>query len=104
MLQYELNWFQKEVELYVSLWEKGPTSHLIYCLIRQLPNEFIVSLPRYKSSSVQHDVHFVNCDYDDEAVYPLVQWWMKTCSPSGPLLDQFETTALGPDHLVIDKS
>ena len=26
----QIHWFQKEVWLYVSLWENEPTSHLIY--------------------------------------------------------------------------
>ena len=36
------------------------SSHLIYYLIKHFPNEFMVSLSSFKSSSIQHDVHFVN--------------------------------------------
>ena len=31
----------KEVPLYVILWENDPTSHLIYHLCEQFPNEFV---------------------------------------------------------------
>lgn len=50
------SWFQKEVRLYVSLWENAPPSRLIYYLSKQFPNEFMVSLTSFKSSSIQHEI------------------------------------------------
>ena len=46
-----LHWFQKEVWLYVSLWEKDIPSHLIQYLCEQFPNEFTVSIFIFKFSS-----------------------------------------------------
>ena len=63
----KLHWLQKEVRLYVSLWENDPTFHLIYHLAKQFPNEFTVSVCRFKSSSMQHDVAFINdCPIESE--------------------------------------
>lgn len=45
-----LHWFQKD----------APTL-LIYYLSQQFPNVFMVSIACPKSSSSQHDVHFVHC-------------------------------------------
>ena len=47
--------------LHVSLWENDPTSDLIYNLSQQFPFDFMFSVSSFKSSSMQHDVHFVNC-------------------------------------------
>ena len=49
-----------EVRLYWGLWENDSTSHLIYCLSKLVPNDLMVFISSFKSSSVQHDVHFVN--------------------------------------------
>ena len=38
-----LNWLQKEVSLYVSLWVSDSTSHLIYNLSNQFSESFMVS-------------------------------------------------------------
>lgn len=51
----KLHWFQKEVQLYVSLWVNDPTSRLFYYLNKQFSNEFMASIVSLKSS-VQHDV------------------------------------------------
>ena len=51
---------KKKIRLYVSLWENYPTSYLNYYHSKQLPNEFMVSNPSFKSSLIQHDVKFVN--------------------------------------------
>ena len=37
-----------------------PTSHLTCYRIEQFPKEFVVSVARFKSSSIQDNVHFVN--------------------------------------------
>ena len=37
-----------------------PTSHLIYYLSKQFPDEFMVSTACFKSSSIHHDVLLVN--------------------------------------------
>ena len=42
------------------LGENDPTSHFIYEPSKQFLNEFMVSISSSKSSSTQHDVHFVN--------------------------------------------
>lgn len=42
-----------------SLWENDTTSHLIYYLHKLFPDVFVVSITSFKSSSMQHDVHFV---------------------------------------------
>ena len=42
-----------------SLWENDASSHLIYYFSEQFPNEFMVSIASFRSSSIQHDVHFV---------------------------------------------
>ena len=55
-----LDWLQKEVWLYGSPWENDPTSLLIYYLSKLFPNEFMVSITSFMSSSIQPDVHFVN--------------------------------------------
>lgn len=46
--------------LYVSLWENEPASHLINYLSKPFPNEFMVLIASFKSSSTQRDVHLVN--------------------------------------------
>ena len=33
---------------------------MIYSLSKQFPNDFMVSVTSFKSSSTQHDVHFVS--------------------------------------------
>lgn len=58
----QIHWFKtrsKEVELYVSLWENDPTSHLIYYLSKYFPKEFIVLIYIFKSSLIQCDVIFI---------------------------------------------
>lgn len=50
----------KTVQLYISLWEKDPSSHLSDYLDKQFPVEFMVSFASFKSSLEQHDVNFVN--------------------------------------------
>lgn len=50
------HWFQKEVRLYVSLWENDSAFYLIY----YLHYEFIVSIASINSTSKKHDVLFVN--------------------------------------------
>ena len=52
--------FSLEGLWYVSLWENDPTSHPSYDLSKQSTNEFMVSIAGLKSSSTQHDVHYVN--------------------------------------------
>ena len=52
-----LPWFQKEVWLYVSLWENAPTS---LALLTHFPYKFIVSITCFSSSSTQHKVHLAN--------------------------------------------
>lgn len=43
--------------------KNDPTSHfIIYYLRKQFAHEFIVSVATFKSSPVQHDVHYVNYD------------------------------------------
>lgn len=54
-----LYWFRKEVWLYVMLWENDPTL-LIYYVCKRFPNEFMVSVTSFKTSSPKHDVHYVN--------------------------------------------
>ena len=49
-----------QVWFYNSLWENDPTSNLSYYLSKLVSHEFMVSVSRFKSSSIQHDVHFVN--------------------------------------------
>ena len=56
------NRFQKEVWFYVSIWKNDPTSHLIYYLSKHVPNELMVSISSFKSSSTQHGVSLVNYD------------------------------------------
>lgn len=51
---------QKEVSLYRSLRDNDPTSHLMYYFRKHFPNEFRASIVSFKSSSMQHGVHFVN--------------------------------------------
>ena len=51
-----LNWLQKEVSLYVSLWVSDSTSHLIYNLSNQFSESFMVSIPSFKSTLTQHHV------------------------------------------------
>ena len=46
----QLYWFQKEVWSYVSLWEHEPTSHLIYYLCEQFPNEFMILIASFRYS------------------------------------------------------
>ena len=55
-----LHWLQKEVRLYLSLWENDPTSHLIFYLSEPDPKEFMVPIASFKSSSTQRDDDFVN--------------------------------------------
>lgn len=55
-----LHWLQKVVRLCVSLCENDPTSHLIFHLREQFPNEWTVSIVSLRSSSTQRDVHLVN--------------------------------------------
>ena len=55
-----LYWFQTEVQLYVSLWENGSTSHWLYYLSKRFSNEFLISFTSFKSSSLQTDIQFVN--------------------------------------------
>ena len=40
--------------------KNDPISHLIYHLSKQFPDEFVVSIDDFKSSSIQCDVHLVN--------------------------------------------
>lgn len=42
---------QKEVWLYMSLWENYRISHLIYYLIKQFPTDFTVSISSFKSAA-----------------------------------------------------
>lgn len=46
--------------LYRSLGENGLISNLIYYLIKHFPDEFMVSISCFKSSSIRHDVNLVN--------------------------------------------
>ena len=48
-----LHWFQKQIWLYGILWRSDPTS----LSINSFPNDFMVSVSSFKSSSTQHDVH-----------------------------------------------
>ena len=50
-----INWLQKEEQLYGVLWQNERISHLIYSLSYLFPNEFMVSIAGFKSSSIQHD-------------------------------------------------
>lgn len=50
----------KRDQTFVSISENDPTLHLIYFLFIHFANEFMVSVTSVKSSSTQHDVHFVN--------------------------------------------
>ena len=74
---------QKVVWLYVSLWGSDPTFHLSYSLSKQSPNEFMASFASLKSSSTQHDFHFVNYGHI----------WSKTDNKAGH--------ALGRGYIVI---
>lgn len=58
----------KDIRLYVSLWENDPASHLISHVSKQFPVEFMVTVPTFKSSSIQHDVHLVNYGKTDDKV------------------------------------
>ena len=40
----QIHWFQKKVWFYLSLQENEPNYNLIYNLIEQSPNEFLVSV------------------------------------------------------------
>ena len=46
--------------LYESQYENEPTSLLIYSLSKLVPNDFMVLISSFKSSSTHHDVHLVN--------------------------------------------
>ena len=68
-----------------SLCKNDPSSDLIYELSKLIPNDFMVLVASFKSSSIQNDVHFINygpiySKIDDKAEY-----------------------ALGRDYLVIDR-
>lgn len=43
------HWLQKEVQLYVSVWENNPASHLFYYLSEQFPKEIMISSSSFKS-------------------------------------------------------
>ena len=43
-----LHWLQKEVWLYLSLWENDHTCHLMYHLSKQFPNEVMASIAGFK--------------------------------------------------------
>ena len=47
--------------LYWSLWENDPTSNLICYFCKVVPNYFMVYFFTFKSSSIQHDIYFMNC-------------------------------------------
>lgn len=51
---------QNDVWLCASLWENNPTSHLIYFFNNQFHNEFTSSITSFQSSSLQHDIWFLN--------------------------------------------
>ena len=53
-------WLQKDIRLYASQEENGPTFHLIYFLSKHFPGAFMVSNDSFMSSSIQHGVYFVN--------------------------------------------
>lgn len=59
----------KKVWLYISLWKREPTSHLIY----QFPIRGYVSIVGFRSSSIQNDVHCgpIQSKLDDKAGYGL---------------------------------
>ena len=68
----------KVVRLYVSLWEND----LDLWLTKQFPDAFMASVSSFKSSSMQHDVHFVNerpiqSKIDDKAAPPSHILWPK---------------------------
>ena len=50
-------WFQKQVWLYLSLWENKPPSHSIYCLSKQFLNELMISIVSFKSPAAVYVLH-----------------------------------------------
>ena len=42
----------------IEVYEKM-SSHLIYCLSKLVPNDFMILVSSFKSS-IQHEVHFIN--------------------------------------------
>ena len=59
-LPVQTNEATAEVTLYYSQYKNEPSSHLIYELSELVPKTFMVSVTSFKSSSIQHDVDFVN--------------------------------------------
>lgn len=51
---------KKKAWLYVSLWEKDATAHLIYNLSKLFPDEFTVSVSSFKSPTTHLEAHFVD--------------------------------------------
>ena len=47
----------------ISLGDNDPTSHSIYYLSKQFSNEFMVSIPSFKCSAIQHNVHWGKCGH-----------------------------------------
>ena len=65
LLTYEAN---------VEVHENEPTSHLIYSLSELVPNDCLVLISSFKSSSTQHDVHLVNDGPTKSQCF--LQWWL----------------------------
>lgn len=55
MMCLEPEFFTKRIPI-----ENDSTSQLIYYLSKYFPNEFLVSIFGFNTSSTQHDVNFVN--------------------------------------------
>ena len=74
-----LHWLQKTVQLYVSLWENDPTSHLIYYLSKQFPSEFKVCIASIKCSSIASCSFrgHVCIEIDDKRGYSLGHGYLK---------------------------
>lgn len=54
--------------LYVSWWENDQTFHTINDFSKQFLNDFMFSVPNFKSTLIQQGVHFVNNDHIDRKI------------------------------------